>query len=158
MLVLLPLVYFFPAVIGTVLLMTGDAATYCYYMHLLTADLLAQGVLPLWNPYIFGGMPLLAAIQPGVLYPPNLLFIVLPSKVAMNAVVLSNYFLALTGAYLYARAIKVERTGAIVTGITFAFSGFMMAHFEQTTYAAAAAWMPWILFVTEKLYLHASAL
>ena len=137
--------------------MAGDAATYCYFMHLVSADLLAQGVLPLWNPFIFGGMPLLAALQPGVLYPPNLLFMVLPSKVAMNAVVLSNYFLALSGAYLYARAIRVERTGAIVTGITFAFSGFMMAHFEQTTYAAAAAWMPWILFVTEKLYQHAAA-
>ena len=30
-----------------------------------------QGLLPLWNPYIFGGFPALADIQTQALYPPG---------------------------------------------------------------------------------------
>ena len=33
-----------------------------------------QGVMPYWNPHVFGGMPFLAAFHPGVFYPPSVLF------------------------------------------------------------------------------------
>src|SRR5688572_2758975 len=39
---------------------------------------LAQGEIPLWNPYQFSGIPFLAAGQQSALYPFSLLYYVLP--------------------------------------------------------------------------------
>ncbi|MDW8352741.1 MAG: hypothetical protein RML99_12600, partial [Anaerolineae bacterium] len=43
---------------------------------------LAQGELPLWNPYLFAGVPFLAAGQHSAMYPFSLLYYVLPLEKA----------------------------------------------------------------------------
>ncbi len=155
-LVLLPLLYFYPAVIGEVLLAPGDGWTQIIGIRVLIGQMLAQGELPLWNPYIFGGMPLLASIQPGALYPPTWLFAFFSPGVAMNAMVITSYHLALIGSYLYARRIGIGRLGSLTTGIAFTFGGYMIAHLGHTNRVAAAAWLPWVLLAIEHLYLRAS--
>ena len=40
---------------------------------------LRQGELPLWNPYLFSGVPFLANPQPALFYPPVWLLLVLPA-------------------------------------------------------------------------------
>jgi len=151
-LALLPLVYFYPAVKGQLALAAGDAWLYSLPMRMLLGRMIAEGTLPLWNPHTFAGMPLLASAQPGVLYPPNWLFAALPPGVAINAVIIITYQLTLIGTYLYARALQMDRAAALLTGITFTFGGFMISHLEQVNFIAAAAWLPWILWVMEKLY------
>jgi len=151
-LVLLPLIYFFPAVIGKVTLTIGDSWSYSILMRMLVGRMLAHGELPLWNPHTFAGMPLLAALQPGVFYPPNWLFVLLPPGAAMKLVVISVYHVALIGSYLYARALKMGRAPALVTGVTFTFGGFMIDHLEQVNFIAAAAWLPWVLWAIEKIH------
>jgi hypothetical protein len=151
-LTLLPLLYFYPAVLGQVILMEGDGWYYNLSTRILAARMIAQGIPPLWNPYICAGMPLLASIQPGAIYPLNWLFAILSPGVAMNAVMIAAYYLAITGAYLYARRIGIGRVGAIITATIFTFGGYMIAHIEQTNIIAAAPWLPWILFSIEGLY------
>ncbi|MEP7343587.1 MAG: YfhO family protein [Acidobacteriota bacterium] len=151
-LALLPLVYFFPAVLGKVTLAPGDGWTQIFGIRILIGQMIAHGQLPLWNPYIFAGMPLLASIQPGALYPPTWLFAVLSPQWAMNLLVLTTYHLALIGTYLYARRIGANRIGAMVAGLTFTFGGYMIAHLGHTNRINAAAWLPWILLAIEELY------
>ncbi|MGH9838597.1 MAG: YfhO family protein [Blastocatellia bacterium] len=151
-LIVLPLVYFYPAVIGWISLAPGDGITANLGLRILVGQMIAHGQLPLWNPHIFAGMPLLATGYPGVLYPPNWLFAVLPPGAAMNAVVITTYHLALIGAYLYARRIGIGRLGALVSATAFAFSGYLVAHLGQTSHIAAAAWLPWILLAVEHLH------
>jgi hypothetical protein len=151
-LALLPLLYFHEAARGAVALVQGDGWTANLGLRILTGEFLTQGMLPLWNPYIFGGMPLLASIYPGVLYPPNWLFAILPPGVAMNLVVITTFHVALIGAYHYARCIGCERAAALVTAIGFAFGGYLVMSLGQTSNIAAAAWLPWILLAVEKLY------
>src|SRR5581483_10178949 len=45
-----------------------------------------------------------------------------------------------------------ERLGAFVGGLGFTFGGFMIAHMGHTSRIAAAAWLPWVLLATERLY------
>lgn len=151
-LVLLPLLYFFPAVLGKVTLAPGDGWTQILGIRVLIGQILAGGEWPLWNPYIFAGMPLLAAIQPGALYPPTWLFAVLSPQWAMNLLVLTTYHLALIGTYLFARRIGINRVGAVVAGTTFTFGGFMVAHLGHTNRINAAAWLPWILLAVESCW------
>lgn len=151
-LLLIPIVYFYPAVRGAVMLAPGDGWTQIIGIRVLIGRMLRDGQLPLWNPYIFSGMPLLASIQPGALYPPTWLFAVLSSQAAMNWMVITTFHLALIGTYLYARRIGADRVGAMVAGIAFAFGGYMVAHVGHTNRIAAAAWLPWILLAIEELY------
>ncbi len=151
-LVAVPVAYFYPAVKGEILLAAGDAWLYSLPLRMLSGQMLRQGTLPLWNPYTFAGMPLLAATQPGVLYPPNWLFAVLSPGAAINAVVISAYQLTLVGTYLYARVLRLGRAAALLAAVSFTFGGFMISLAEQINFIAAAAWLPWLLWVMEKVY------
>ncbi|MDX2043629.1 MAG: YfhO family protein [Acidobacteriota bacterium] len=151
-LVLLPLVYFFPAVLGKVTLAPGDGWTQILGIRVLIGQMLANGELPLWNPYIFAGMPLLASIQPGALYPPTWFFAVFSPQTAMNLLVLTTYHVALFGTYLFARRTGASRIGAVIAAVTFSLGGYMVAHLGHTNRINAAAWLPWILLAIEELH------
>lgn len=148
---LLPFVYFYPAVIGRVALVQGDGWLANLGLRVLTGRMMAAGELPLWNPYLFGGMPLLASVYPGVLYPPNWLFAVLRPSVAMNLVVITTYHIALAGAYRYARAVGIDRVGALVAALVFAFGAYLVMSLGQTANIASAAWLPWVVLAVERL-------
>ncbi len=150
--ILAPLIYFYPAVLGQVTLAPGDGWSQIFGIRVLIGQMLRQGWLPLWNPYIFAGMPLLASIQPGALYPPTWFFAVFSPQAAMNLMVITTYHLALLGAYLYARRIGQTRLGALVAALAFAFGGYLVAHLGHTNRIAAAAWLPWVLLAIEELY------
>ena len=152
MLILLPLIYFFPAVIGKITLVPGDGLTQNLGVRVLIGQMLRDGHLPLWNPYIFAGTPLLASIYPGALYPPNWLFALFSPTTAMNIVVITTYHLTIIGTYLYARRIGMTRIGALIAGAAFTFGGYMIAHMGHTSRIAAAVWAPWILLAIENLY------
>ncbi len=156
MLVLLPLMYFYPAVLGRVTLAPGDGWAASIGLRVLLGRMIAQGHLPLWDPYIFGGMPFLASIYPGALYPPDWLFALLQPDVAMNVVMITTYHVALIGTYLYTRSIGVDRVGSLIAGTAFAFSGFLVAHLGHTSLIAASAWLPWIVLALERVYRHLS--
>jgi hypothetical protein len=151
-LIMLPIFYFFPAWLGNVALVQGDGWAANIGLRILTGQLLRQGVLPLWNPGLFGGMPLLASINTGALYPPNWIFALFSPGLAMNLVVITTFHLALCGTYLYGRAVKLSRTGALIAGTAFAFGGYLVMSLGQTSNIATAAWLPWVLLAIEKLY------
>ncbi|MDX2043630.1 MAG: DUF6044 family protein [Acidobacteriota bacterium] len=155
-LVALPLIYFYPVLLGQVFLAPGDGWAQNFPLRALAGQMIADGQLPLWNPYIFGGMPLAASVYPGAFYPPNWLFAVLPPVWAMNLVVITTYHLALIGAYLYARRIGITRLGALLAGVAFAFGGFMINHLSHTSRIGAAAWLPWVLLAIENITRSAS--
>ncbi len=155
-LAILPIVYFFPAVKGDVVLLMGDSWAYSVLMRMLLGQMIAEGILPLWNPYTFAGTPFLATLQPGAFYPPNWLFAVLPPGAAMNLVVITTYHIALAGTYRFARAAGLDRLASLVAAVTFSFGGFFITHLEFTNYIAPAAWLPWILLALERLNQRAS--
>ena len=142
---LLPFLYFYPVVLGQITLLPGDGWLQNLGVRVFIGEMLRRGELALWNPLIFGGMPLLASVYPGALYPPNWLFAVFGPKLAANLVVLTTYHLALIGTYLFARKHGSNRLGALIAGVAFSFGGFMINHISQMSRIAAAAWLPWVL-------------
>ena len=142
---LLPFIYFYPAVLGDITLLPGDGWLQNLGVRLFIGEQLRRGELALWNPYIFAGMPLLASVYPGALYPPNWLFAVFAPKLAANLVVITTFHVALIGTYLFARRSGSNRLGAVLAGTAFSFGGFMVNHISQTSRIAAAAWLPWVL-------------
>jgi hypothetical protein len=60
---------------------------------------LAKGNLALWNPHIFSGAPYFGGMQGALLYPPNWLFLILPTAVAINWTVALHVFAI--GAFIF---------------------------------------------------------
>ena len=112
---------------------------------------LASGQLPLWNPYLFSGAPFLAAGQHSALYPLSLLYYILPLPLAYGW--FSALQLALTGCnvYILARVLQRSRLAATLAGVTFAFSAFSITSVVFPMILAAAAWLPLLLAITEKV-------
>ncbi len=105
--------------------------------------------IPLWNPYLFAGLPFLAAGQHSALYPFSILFYVLPIASAYGYFTVLQLFLAGLFAFIYARVIGLGRLGAAVTAITYMFSAFMVVSVVFTMIIAAAAWLPLLLAMIE---------
>src|SRR3954465_14770177 len=68
---LLPLLYFWPATSGHLVLSPDDGIIQNIPFRVAVANQIHAGSVPLWNFSLFSGMPLLAAAQPGVFFPLN---------------------------------------------------------------------------------------
>ncbi|MGH7713264.1 MAG: hypothetical protein ACREOG_18390, partial [Gemmatimonadaceae bacterium] len=78
---------------------------------------------PLWNPYLFGGLPYVAAMHGDIFYPTFLLRMILPTDVAMTwgfiiHVVLAGYF-----CFLLLRALGLSYWAAVIGGLAYMLGG-----------------------------------
>jgi len=135
---------FFWKIALTNLILTGlDLFTYFYPYRAYAAEALRRGHLPLWNPYLFMGVPLLANVQAAVFYPLNWVLAWLPAPKMVAWSIVLHIFLAGLFAYLYARlSVGLSRCGALVAAIILALGGFVGAQVEHINQLNASAWLP----------------
>jgi hypothetical protein len=79
--------------------------------------------VPLWNPYLFGGLPYVAGMHGDIFYPTALLRIVLPTDVAMTWGLIVHVVLAGLFTYVFLRAAGVGFFGAVVGGLAYMLAG-----------------------------------
>ncbi len=149
MVTLLPLVYFFPATRGHLIISPDDGVIFNIPMRVVVANLISAGYVPLWNPYMFGGMPLFGAAQAGILFPLNWFYLAFSAPVATNLMMLSTYMLAALGAYVFARRSGAGIVGAVATSLIWQWSAFMVAKVGQTNIVQTAALLPWVLWAVD---------
>ena len=110
------------------------------------------GELPLWNPYSFSGIPFLAQWSTGVLYPPSLLYLLLPPLWGLGVFSLAHVVFAGVAMYWLARAWVGDRGAAAVAGVVYACSGLMLSSLEWPAYLAVIAWAPLVILTTERAW------
>ena len=93
------------------------------FREFAASTLRATGQFPLWNPYLFGGMPYIAAMHGDIFYPTFLLRMVLPTDVAMTWGFIIHIFLAGLFTFGFLRAIGYSFYGSLVGGIAYMMSG-----------------------------------
>src|SRR4029453_10340162 len=81
---LAPVLYFLPAVWAGSVLCPDDGTIFNTPLRVAAANITLSGSLPLWNPYIFGGMPLFASAQGGLLFPPNWFYLLFSPQLATH--------------------------------------------------------------------------
>jgi hypothetical protein len=150
-LLLLPvLVFGLPQLFGWTFL-DGDNFLQNLPMRVLVGRDLRQGVLPLWNPYLFSGTPLLAGFNAGAAYPATWLMAVLPTFAAWWLNLALAYDIAIVGTYLFLRRQAVGSTAATFAAATFAFAGYMTAQIVHIDLISGAAWLPWMVMAVQAL-------
>lgn len=110
-----------------------------------------QGELPLWNPYLFGGIPFLAAGQHSALYPISILYYILPLDKAYGWFTVVNLGLAGVFMFVYMRTLGLRRASSTLAGVAYQLSGFMIVSVVFPMIIAAAAWLPLILAMCERV-------
>jgi hypothetical protein len=145
-----PICYFLPALLNHLVLAPDDGRLFNAPLRVATAQIIRSGSLPLWNPYIFGGMPLFASAQGGLLFPPNWFYLIFSPAVATNLMVVSTYMIAALGAYLFARRTGSSIAGAAVTSITWQAGGFLLAQISHINIVHTAAILPWVFWSLDR--------
>lgn len=139
----LTVLFFWRLALTNLVLARGDVLLYFYPLWDYRAEALRSGRIPLWNPYLFMGVPFLANSQAGVLYPFNWPLAGLPSPVAFKVAVIAHIILAGAGAILFARrALGLRPTSAWLGGLLFALGGYLTAQVEHINQLQGLAWLP----------------
>jgi len=152
-LLILTLAFFSRLVLGNLVMAGLDVFTYFYPYKAYAAETIRSGSLPLWNPYLFMGVPFLANIQSAVLYPLNLPFYWLPAPEMVNWSIVLHVFIAGASTYGFARrALRFGHWGAVGSAVTLAFGGFLGAQAEHVNQLSVLVWLPLLLWLTYLSY------
>jgi hypothetical protein len=125
-------------------------------VHFMHPDLFAArqavrgGDLPLWNPYIQGGRPLLASQQAGALYPLNSPAYVMPFWDSLGWLAALKLIFGAVGMFLFCRALGLGFAGSALGGLSFAFSTLFVV-WLQHPHAQVYAVVPWMFLFGERL-------
>jgi len=131
----------------------SDIVTQFYPWRTVADEAISNGQLPFWNPYTFGGEPLLSNPQLGFFYPINLImFSIFPANLVFGYGFILHLFIASSSIYLVARRFELTRISSLLVGLTFIFSGYFMGHLYAAHYpqVCAASWVPLIFLLFDK--------
>lgn len=107
-----------------------------------------RGEVPGWNPYSFGGTPLLSNSQSGALYPLHILFGVakVPWEAALKWLAVIHALIAAAGVFALSRRYGASEVGAAVGGFAFGASPFVLGWMPLASVMTTACWIPWALW------------
>ena len=141
-LVALPVIIFgIPAVLGHAVL-PGDDLTQNFPLRVLAGRQIRGGQLPLFDPYIWGGAPLLASWNAAAAYPLTFLFAVLPGTAAWTLNMIVTWAVAGVGMFVFLRALRLASLPSLLGAVTFAFAGAMPAQVAHLGLVAGLSWVP----------------
>ncbi len=116
-----------------------------------TARALSDGALPLWSHESRMGQAFLAQPQSAVFYPPHLLWLVLPSTVALVLTQCGHLLLAGLGAFLLARRVELRVAPAVVAAAGWTFSTYTIAQMEFLPAFETVCWGPLTLLLADRV-------
>jgi len=148
LIIALLVIFFFANVVFTNLTFVyRDFMRYFYPLYQYGVLCLKQGIIPFWNPYIYCGMPFLALIQLAIFYPLSIIFYLFPFIFSLKLFIISHYFLSGLFIYLLMRDWNLDTPSALISSITYTFSGYMLSCVDLTNTLISATWLPLIFFL-----------
>jgi len=153
----LPVLWLAKLTFGGQVLYWGIPLQQFYPWRSLVVEAWRAGSVPLWNPWLGGGAPLLANHQSAALYPLSVLFFLFPVERALGVSALVHLSLAAVGMYAYARHLGRTRAASTLSALAFAFGGYIVARVNFPTMVCAMAWVPLVLWAGDRLALRPSA-
>ena len=129
-----------------------DFGLFGYPLAVYHKECFWRGEIPLWNPYNNFGLPYLAQWGTLVLYPPSLIYILLPLPWSLGLFTLLHQLFGGVGMFVLARKWTGSSLAGGVAGIAFAFNGFVLNCLMWPNYSASMAWMPWVMLAVARAW------
>lgn len=137
---------------GGHLLLSGDNLLQNYPLRVLVGTDLRQGSLPLWDPFVWSGTPLLAGLNAGAFYPMTLLFAVVSSHVAWVIGQIFVFSSVGVGTFLLFRSGGTSAFTAFLGAFSFTFAGAVASqtavHIDM---GEGLASLPWALLAVRRI-------
>ena len=117
----------------------------------LALRILGTGHLPLWNPLLGTGAPLLANYQSALLYPPNWLMALTGPAWGGGLLTMLHLILAGAGMVVLTRRLALGTVPQTIAAVSFGLSSTLVARASFQTIVAVAAWLPWLVAAADAL-------
>jgi hypothetical protein len=127
-----------------------DLAAYFYPLKFSVAESLKAGHLPLWEPHMATGFPILAEFQSAVFYPPSVIFYLVPFFAAIQFSYVFHYAVAASGSYILLRSWTQPIYLCVIGSILFSFGGTMVSLTNLLNHFQSAVWLPWLVYCWER--------
>ena len=148
---------FHAVILGGLTFVSPDTTAPLGFVRVGEESLWRHGVYPLWNPYVFTGMPSFAsgAYNP-LIYPPDWPVALVQKLLPLPDVswMLLYYFLAGLGTFVLARHWGASTSAAIVGGLAFMITPNIMANgaHGHGSQLVNEGYLPWMLWLTSRLW------
>ncbi len=129
---------------------TADVVSFSFPVQNLAIDLLKKKEMPLWNPYILSGTPLLANFQSAPFAINNIFYVFFKTETAWSLKIISQHFLVALFTYLLLRYWKVSKFSSFLGGVLFAFSGFNTIWSQWGVHTLSSSFIPLIILFLDK--------
>jgi hypothetical protein len=140
----------FPQVLlGLQTFVVRDFGFFAYPVAHFQQDCFRRGQLPFWDPYNNCGVPFLAQWNTMPLYPPSLIYLLLPLGWSLGFFCLLHLWSAGFGMYWLARRWTGNNFAAAFAGVAFAFNGLTLNLLIWPSHIATLSWMPWVVVTVE---------
>ena len=113
------------------------------------AERLERGVPPLWNPNNYLGQPMVGTYQTAYFWPLNWLYYLFPSWAFLGWSAALRLFAAGLFTFLFLRRLSLGTAAAILGGLVFALSGFMVAWLGHL-HTHVALFLPAFFWIVER--------
>jgi hypothetical protein len=140
----------FPQVIlGLQTFVARDYGFFAYPLAHFHKDCFWHGKIPFWDPYNNCGIPFLAQWNTMPLYPPALIYLLLPLTWSLSFFCLLHLWFGGFGMYWLARRWTGNNFAAAFAGTVFAFNGMTLNLLMWPSHTATWSWMPWVVLAVE---------
>ena len=140
----------FPQVLlGLETFVIRDYGFFAYPLAHFQRECFWHGELPFWNPYNNCGVPFLAQWNTMPLYPPSLIYLLLPLQWSLGFFCLLHLWFAGLGMFFLARRWTGNSFAAAFAGMVFAFNGLTLNLLMWPSHIATLSWMPWVVLAVE---------
>ncbi len=146
------LLYFSFVLSGKEILIERDLSVFFIPPKYLWVNLIKTFQMPLWNPYNYSGIPLLATLQPGVFYPPNFIYILFPFNLVWNWLIVLHFTLSAVTIYSLLKFLKTSYVAALAGGITFMLSDYLMSVHNLLSHLFPVTWTPLVIMFFLKFF------
>ena len=109
----------------------------------------ADGVWPVWNPFLAFGQPLWADANAQIAYPPTWLNLVVRPWHYYTLYVVAHVLLGAAGIHALGRRLELSRGAALAAGAVWMAAGPTVSTAPMWNQLAGAAWLPWSVLAAE---------
>ncbi|MEX2030176.1 MAG: YfhO family protein [Anaerolineales bacterium] len=141
-----PTLLFGPMLLRGEILFWGTPLLQFLPWHSFALSSLRAGHIPLWNPWLGMGAPLLANHQSAVLYLPNLLLAFVGPAWGHGLLVWLHLLWAGIGMIVLCRRLGIGLLGQALAAAAFPMCGYVVARVSFLSMNAALAWVPWVIW------------
>lgn len=120
---------------------------YLPYRYFIS-DYLWNGHFPFWNSFQQLGTPVYSDLQSGAWYPITWLLILFGKYniTSLSLEIISCYIIAGLGFFKLSNYIHQNKKVALLLGLSYALSGFMVGSSQLLPFLIGLAWLPWIIY------------